>query len=284
MIYCVCGNIVDIDSELGYSTLADINPYRYRGYRYDSEISMYYLNSRYYNPEVGRFLNSDRVLGQQGNILSSNIFIYCQNNPIMLSDSQGDIPRWFKAALTITLCVAVVAVAVASIPLTGGVGTVGATMAITYAIGTVSNVAEVAVAQYKKSKGDGDEGSDVWDDIVDSTFNNLDDIFIPKTLYKIGGYLSSGLTSVAVDIYSLTGVALNTTRYFYTLNGASLMTDTAMNAVEATKFQVTNIGSLLSKNATPAGLVLSYGFAAYNVYYLGKAIFSEPDYDRWDLK
>ena len=283
-IYDAYGKITDTEITTGYSTIADANPYRYRGYRYDSEISMYYLNSRYYNPEVGRFINADGLLGQQGNIASSNMFIYCLNNPIMLSDSQGDIARWFKIALTITLCVAVVAVAVVSVPLTGGIGTIGATMAITYAIGTVSNVAEVAVAQYKKSINDGDEGKDVWDDIVDSTYNNLDDIFIPKTIYKVGGYLSSGLTSVAADLYSITGVALNTTRDFYTLNGASLVTDTAKNALEATRFQVTNIGSLLSKNASPAGLIISYGFAAYNVYYLGKAIFSEPDYDRWDLK
>jgi RHS repeat-associated protein len=283
-IYDAYGQITDAEITAGYSTIADANPYRYRGYRYDSEISMYYLNSRYYNPEVGRFINSDGLLGQQGNIASSNMFIYCLSNPIMLSDSQGDIARWFKIALTITLCVAVVAVAVVSVPLTGGIGTIGATMAITYAIGTVSNVAEVAVAQYKKSINDGDEGKDVWDDIVDSTFNNLDDIFIPKTIYKVGGYLSSGLTSVAADLYSITGVALNTTRDFYTLNGASLVTDTAKSALEATRFQVTNIGSLLSKNASPTGLIISYGFAAYNAYYLGNAIFSEPDYDRWDLK
>lgn len=88
-VYDAYGNIVDIDSESGYSTLAEINSYRYRGYRYDSEISMYYLNSRYYNPEVGRFINSDVMLGQTKDLSSTNMYLYCANNPIMYVDEDG---------------------------------------------------------------------------------------------------------------------------------------------------------------------------------------------------
>ncbi|MFA7106742.1 MAG: RHS repeat-associated core domain-containing protein [Candidatus Izemoplasmatales bacterium] len=95
-IYDAYGNITDTDITAGYSAIADANPYRYRGYRYDLEISMYYLNSRYYNPEVGRFLNADGMLGQQGNVVSSNMFIYCQNNPIMYVDEDGEF--WNIAA------------------------------------------------------------------------------------------------------------------------------------------------------------------------------------------
>lgn len=58
------------------------NPIRYRVYYYDNETGMYYLNSRYYDPEIGRFINPDAALGQVGNIHGHNMFIYCFNNPV----------------------------------------------------------------------------------------------------------------------------------------------------------------------------------------------------------
>ena len=43
------------------STVGALNPYRYRSYRYDAETGLYYLNSRYYDPEIGRFINTDHA-------------------------------------------------------------------------------------------------------------------------------------------------------------------------------------------------------------------------------
>ena len=91
-VYDAYGNIVKTDVTSGYGYIVEINSYTYRGYRYDSEINMYYLNSRYYNPEVGRFINSDGLLGQQGDILSSNMYAYGVNNPIMNIDPSGFAP------------------------------------------------------------------------------------------------------------------------------------------------------------------------------------------------
>jgi RHS repeat-associated protein len=68
------------------------SPITYRGYRYDGEIGMFYLNSRYYQPQTGRFLNSDGLLGEDGDILSTNIYAYCFNNPILSSDETGESP------------------------------------------------------------------------------------------------------------------------------------------------------------------------------------------------
>ena len=67
--------------------IASINPYRYRGYYYDHEIGMYYLQSRYYNPVVGRFVNADEAsfLGMSG----YNLFTYCRNIPVVLDDPNG---------------------------------------------------------------------------------------------------------------------------------------------------------------------------------------------------
>ena len=66
--------------------LADVNPFRYRGYYYDSETGYYYLNSRYYDPETGRFLNADdpAYIGDSG--IEGNLYAYCGNNAVNDSD------------------------------------------------------------------------------------------------------------------------------------------------------------------------------------------------------
>jgi len=73
------------------STVGIKNPYRYRAYRYDTETGYYYCQSRYYNPEWGRFINADSNLGNPGELLTHNLFAYCANNPVMYVDPNGDI-------------------------------------------------------------------------------------------------------------------------------------------------------------------------------------------------
>ncbi len=72
-------------------SLANINPLRYRGYVYDQETGFYYLNSRYYNPAVGRFINPDSLLNQES-ALGNNMFAYCLNNPMNMTDTEGNLP------------------------------------------------------------------------------------------------------------------------------------------------------------------------------------------------
>lgn len=73
---------------LEFNILFTMNPFRYRGYYYDVETGWYYLQSRYYNPQWGRFLNADGRLN--GGILGYNQFAYCLNNPIMFCDHSGN--------------------------------------------------------------------------------------------------------------------------------------------------------------------------------------------------
>ena len=85
-------------------SIATVNPFRYRGYYYDAEIGMYYLQSRYYNPVVGRFVNADEIIcvAIDSAVLSCNIVAYCKNNPSTFVDPSGcyaaalheDIPLW----------------------------------------------------------------------------------------------------------------------------------------------------------------------------------------------
>ena len=80
-------------------TLGVINPLRYRGYVYDSETELYYLQSRYYNPEWGRFINVDRLVITEQGILN-NMYGYCNNNPVLYCDPCGNcIHFWFLLGL-----------------------------------------------------------------------------------------------------------------------------------------------------------------------------------------
>ena len=78
------GNIITNTSHIGY-----INPFRYRSYYYDNETKLYYLNSRYYNPEWGRFINADRFISTDTGIIGFNMYAYCNNEPISRKDYSG---------------------------------------------------------------------------------------------------------------------------------------------------------------------------------------------------
>ena len=90
--YDAWGNCT-VTNAAGY-TVGDKNPFRYRGYYYDTETGLYYLNSRYYNPEFGRFISADGFVSIGQGITGSNMFAYCGNNPINRYDSNGMI--WEK--------------------------------------------------------------------------------------------------------------------------------------------------------------------------------------------
>ena len=85
----------------GYAGLLYGNPLTYRGYIYDRETGFYYLQSRYYDPTVGRFLNADDTdyLGISDTAIGWNLFAYCENNPVNSNDKFGlfTIKRWMLA-------------------------------------------------------------------------------------------------------------------------------------------------------------------------------------------
>ena len=77
------------------SHIANVNPIRYRGYYYDVETGFYYLQSRYYAPEVGRFINAepnadDGEFDDGSEILGYNVYAYCFNNPVNSFDPDGE--------------------------------------------------------------------------------------------------------------------------------------------------------------------------------------------------
>ncbi len=69
--------------------LALINPFRYRGYIYDAETEMYYLQTRYYKPEWGRFISADKLFMRRKTLHVNNLYVYCHNSPTIYLDDSG---------------------------------------------------------------------------------------------------------------------------------------------------------------------------------------------------
>lgn len=100
--YDAWGNVLSIKDASGNTItsathIGNLNPFRYRGYYYDSESGFYYVSSRYYDPEIGRWLNADSLLSQ-GSVLGNNMFAYCLNNPVNMADTTGELPFFLVTA------------------------------------------------------------------------------------------------------------------------------------------------------------------------------------------
>ena len=83
-------------------TILNTNPFRYRGYYYDNETGLYYLNARYYDPSIGRFISPDvlTILDEtKGQINGLNLYMYCNNNPIMYVDPSGCLAFFIITAI-----------------------------------------------------------------------------------------------------------------------------------------------------------------------------------------
>ena len=92
--YDAWGNVIQVGGPMA-NTLGALNPLRYRGYVYDEETELYYLQSRYYNPEIGRFVNADALVSTGQGLLGNNMFAYCLNNPVNRIDVTGAVSLWY---------------------------------------------------------------------------------------------------------------------------------------------------------------------------------------------
>lgn len=110
-----------------YKQLANITPFRYRGYYYDIETELYFLKTRYYDPEVGRFISPDSIEYLDPETINGlNFYAYCGNNPVMNVDPNGTswwTDFWNSLAGKIIGTILVVATVVVVSIFTAGVGT-----------------------------------------------------------------------------------------------------------------------------------------------------------------
>ena len=130
-VYDAWGRVISVRDANGNvntnnSFIGNINSIRYRSYYYDTETGLYYLNSRYYDPETGRFINADDVQCLDPETLGGiNLYAYCLDNPVNMSDPAGNAPKWWQWALA-GVGIALVAVAAGMAILgTGGVAAFG---------------------------------------------------------------------------------------------------------------------------------------------------------------
>ena len=139
--YDAWGNILSTTGSMA-STVGAVNPIRYRSYYYDGETGFYYLQSRYYDPAIRRFINADGYINANGDILGFNMYAYCGNNPVMYVDYSGNAPDWnmFLQGALFAACGILTVVAVIS---TGG--TCIPAVALAYAALGTAGVAATAV-------------------------------------------------------------------------------------------------------------------------------------------
>lgn len=142
------GKFVDISLENDYNDdnyqgkveIAELNPFRYRSYYLDDETGLYYLNSRYYDAELGRFINADSLDNLDKETLNGlNLFAYCLNNPVNLTDSKGtswwsDLWEKINKALEIVAGIVVSAFLV-----------VAGVLLIVFTTGTLSNIGSALI-------------------------------------------------------------------------------------------------------------------------------------------
>ena len=91
--YDAWGKVTENATSADTQGITETNPIRYRGYYYDTDTRLYYLKSRYYDPATRRFLNADGSdnLKPQSDLYDKNLYSYCDNNPTMCVDSDGNI-------------------------------------------------------------------------------------------------------------------------------------------------------------------------------------------------
>ena len=104
--YDAFGNFRILHGEEDENSIANINPFRYRGYYYDTETGLYYLISRYYDPETCRFISADSIEYLDPETLGGlNLYAYCCNNPVMMTDEDGTKPGFFDWFVSTALCI-----------------------------------------------------------------------------------------------------------------------------------------------------------------------------------
>ena len=187
------GNGNDVSANENH--IANINPLRYRGYYYDSETGFYYLLTRYYDPVTRRFINADSMVAGTGeSVVGYNLFAYCFNDPINLSDENGNWPKWAKKLAVAVAVVAVVAVVATVTVATAGTGTAAACVAIGAAKGAAIGFATGAVTGAASGAISHRVSTGSWDGAGEAALNGMADGALSGA---ITGAITGGMNSNA---------------------------------------------------------------------------------------
>ena len=95
--YDAWGKCQTIVVDTNATEIANLNPFRYRSYYLDTETELYFLKTRYYDPEIGRFMTIDDISYLDPESINGlNLYAYCLNNPVMMVDNRGCAPAWWQ--------------------------------------------------------------------------------------------------------------------------------------------------------------------------------------------
>ena len=126
-IYDAWGNHAVLNAngqEIGDAAhIGNKNPFRYRSYYFDTETELYYLKSRYYDPEIGRFITIDDITYLDPETINGlNLYAYCGNNPVMGYDSNGtwDWSKFWKTILGVAIGIGLAVITVMAVIASGG--------------------------------------------------------------------------------------------------------------------------------------------------------------------
>ena len=160
----------------GTNHIGNLNPFRYRGYYYDRETGLYFLQTRYYDPEIGRFLNRDSVAYADPQTINGlNLYAYCLNNPVAYVDPTG------KSAILIALILGAFAI-------TGGV--IGGKLA------------------YDKNVAEGKTGSDLfWSTIGGIGIGFAFGLATGGAVVSLGAVISGALAAIGIGSGTFLGVS-----------------------------------------------------------------------------
>ena len=140
------GKVTSTQDTSGVS-LATLNPFCYRKYVCDPETGLYCLGSRYYDPEVGRFVNADdfeTLTYQMDSVQGKNLYQYCFNNPVIYEDVVGKWPKLSSVFAAVAAVAAVVTVGAICVATAGAAIAVGSVLS-SAAMGVTSTVTETAI-------------------------------------------------------------------------------------------------------------------------------------------
>ena len=197
--YDAWGNVITEVIDEAHAGIAELNPFRYRSYYYDTETNLYYLNTRYYDTEVDRFISQDYVSYlDPEHINGLNLFAYCGNNPVMNVDYNG---TFAITALLIGLIVGAIIGAIV-----GGVAAYSVAKdcdATGWELAgwTILGVFGGALIGGAIGAGLGAAAGAIFPSINAALASSLS--FSIPTLMNVGGMLAWGSTTVAVPVGAL---------------------------------------------------------------------------------
>ena len=172
------------------SFIGNINPFRYKGYYYDKETGLFYCNSRYYNPEWGRWISPDSIeYLDPSSINGLNLYVYCNNDPINMVDPNGHAPKWWQSILIGLGVIAIAALATAAIVCSGGSATPFLAVAGQAALGglKIATIAGATAGIVRAGKT-AIEGGDIGD-VGKSLVLGFSDGFLVGSVYAAGSML-----------------------------------------------------------------------------------------------